>query len=404
MESEGTVVTWDAFKGKFFHKYFPADLRRKKEMEFLRLEQGDMSVGRYAAKFEELARFCPYSALEMDGRSKCSKFESGLRPKLKTMFGHQEIADFPTLVNKCRMYEDDLAAAEVVIPRVNHLRNFGPQRNHTQDKGKGKRFEDNRRPYEAPTSYRGRNDQGSKSSDIPSGGGSTPLCNKCGGFHYGRACPRQGTMVEWLPREVQGHQVLMIQLKNLYPSSDTLNDVPAGVNPIDGPAVISVLGFSLERENCRLGERGSPGRVKYWAILKDSRLSESGLAWARKVAFRTCRGCLVIPHTTSGRSSESPYHIGGGKSRNPWGAAIGSERGEKEMKIRFVKPSLYFYNWALLPRRETHDILIFQTRALSPGRYSLAQARISQHAQDFSRSSDAFLAWARLPEFPISKH
>ncbi|KAF1876914.1 hypothetical protein Lal_00033839 [Lupinus albus] len=41
---------------------------------------------------------------------------------------------------------------------------------------------------------------------------------------------------------------------------------------------ISTLGVSLERENCRLGERGSPGRVKSWAILKDSRLSENCLA------------------------------------------------------------------------------------------------------------------------------
>ncbi|KAF1872203.1 hypothetical protein Lal_00039364 [Lupinus albus] len=47
---------------------------------------------------EELARFCPYSKLEVDGRSKCSKFESGLKPMLKMMFGHQEISDFPTLV------------------------------------------------------------------------------------------------------------------------------------------------------------------------------------------------------------------------------------------------------------------------------------------------------------------
>ncbi|KAF1864851.1 hypothetical protein Lal_00031814 [Lupinus albus] len=39
-----------------------------------------------------------------------------------------------------------------------------------------------------------------------------------------------------------------------------------------------VLGVSLERENCRLGERGSPGRVKSWAILKDSCLSENCLA------------------------------------------------------------------------------------------------------------------------------
>ncbi|KAF1877110.1 hypothetical protein Lal_00033560 [Lupinus albus] len=121
-------------------KYFPADLKRKKEMEFLRLERGNMSVGEYAAKFEELARFCPYAELEVDGKSKCSKFESGLKPKLKSMSGHQEIADFATLVNKCRMYEDDLAADEVATPKVIPPKNFEPQRNFSHGKGKGKGF------------------------------------------------------------------------------------------------------------------------------------------------------------------------------------------------------------------------------------------------------------------------
>ncbi|KAF1877044.1 hypothetical protein Lal_00033597 [Lupinus albus] len=85
-----------------------------------------MSVGDYAAKFEELARFCPYSELEVDVRSKCSKFESDLKPKLKSMFGHQEMADFPTLVNKCRMYEDDLAADDAAAPKVIPPENIGP--------------------------------------------------------------------------------------------------------------------------------------------------------------------------------------------------------------------------------------------------------------------------------------
>ncbi|KAF1860155.1 hypothetical protein Lal_00033753 [Lupinus albus] len=93
-------------------------------MEFLRLEQGDMLVGEYAAKFEELVWFCPYSELEVDEWSKCSKFESGLRPKLKKMFGHQEIADFATL--------DDLKKDEVATPKSIPPRNYGPQRNHMQ--------------------------------------------------------------------------------------------------------------------------------------------------------------------------------------------------------------------------------------------------------------------------------
>ncbi|KAF1864609.1 hypothetical protein Lal_00039239 [Lupinus albus] len=55
---------------------------------------------------------------QVDGRSKCAKFESGLKPKLK-MFGHQEIFDFPTLVNKCRMFEDDMRMDDVAINKPN---------------------------------------------------------------------------------------------------------------------------------------------------------------------------------------------------------------------------------------------------------------------------------------------
>ncbi|KAF1894418.1 hypothetical protein Lal_00027115 [Lupinus albus] len=43
--------------------------------------------GEYATKFEELAIYCPYYELEVDGQSKCAKFESSLKPKLKMMFG-----------------------------------------------------------------------------------------------------------------------------------------------------------------------------------------------------------------------------------------------------------------------------------------------------------------------------
>ncbi|KAF1898788.1 hypothetical protein Lal_00035547 [Lupinus albus] len=177
METEGQLISWSTFKTKFLHKYFPADLKRKKEMKFLKLEQGNMSVEEYAAKFEELARFCPYSELEVDGRSKCSKFESGLKPKLKRMFGHQEIADFATLVNKCRMYEDNLKAVEVVTPETNFPRDYGPQRNHRQGRGK-ERVEDDRKPYAAIIIHRDRSFQRSSPLTVPTKGVSTPICNK----------------------------------------------------------------------------------------------------------------------------------------------------------------------------------------------------------------------------------
>jgi len=64
-------------------KYFLEDLRRRKEVEFLNLHQRTMFVGEYAAKFDELSKFCPYFHDKVYECSRCSKFESGLRPDIK---------------------------------------------------------------------------------------------------------------------------------------------------------------------------------------------------------------------------------------------------------------------------------------------------------------------------------
>jgi len=53
------VVTWKLFSEEFLGKYFPNDVRNK-EIEFLELKQWSMTVAEYAAKLEELSRFCPY--------------------------------------------------------------------------------------------------------------------------------------------------------------------------------------------------------------------------------------------------------------------------------------------------------------------------------------------------------
>ena len=51
---EAGAVTWTVFKKSFLEKYFPEDIRNKKELEFMNLTQGSMNVGEYYAKFEEL--------------------------------------------------------------------------------------------------------------------------------------------------------------------------------------------------------------------------------------------------------------------------------------------------------------------------------------------------------------
>ena len=49
LEQDGAVVTWAVFTREFLNRYFPEDVRGKKEIEFLELKQGNMSVTKYAA-------------------------------------------------------------------------------------------------------------------------------------------------------------------------------------------------------------------------------------------------------------------------------------------------------------------------------------------------------------------
>lgn len=59
MEVDGTEITWTVFNTKFLEKYFPPDVRSKKEIEFLEVKQGNMVVDEYNAKFVELVKFSP---------------------------------------------------------------------------------------------------------------------------------------------------------------------------------------------------------------------------------------------------------------------------------------------------------------------------------------------------------
>jgi len=60
VEAGGEVVTWARFKSEFLWKYFPEDLRTKKEVVFLSMKQENLSVAEYSAKFKKLSWFCSY--------------------------------------------------------------------------------------------------------------------------------------------------------------------------------------------------------------------------------------------------------------------------------------------------------------------------------------------------------
>jgi len=110
LEHDGAEVTWAVFRREFLDRYFPEDVRGKKEIEFLEFKQGDMSVTEYAAKFVELAKFYPHYTAETAEFSKCIKFENGLRADIKQAIGYQKIRNFSKLVSSCRIYEEDTKA------------------------------------------------------------------------------------------------------------------------------------------------------------------------------------------------------------------------------------------------------------------------------------------------------
>src|ERR1044072_3143671 len=79
LAQENQEITWPVFKVAFLAKYFPEDVKGRKEVEFLELKQGNMTVGQYAAKFEELAQFLLSYRNAADENSKCIKLGNGLR-------------------------------------------------------------------------------------------------------------------------------------------------------------------------------------------------------------------------------------------------------------------------------------------------------------------------------------
>ncbi|XP_058721834.1 uncharacterized protein LOC131593372 [Vicia villosa] len=172
LEVAGEEITWIVFRREFLRKYYPEDVRGKKEIEFLELKQGNMSVIEYAAKFTELAKFYPYYEGAGAEFSKCIKFENGLRSEIEKAVGYQKIRIFVDLVDSCRIYEEDSKAHYKII-----------------SERRGKQHQNRGKPYNTPTD-KGKNN--AVDAKKPSGGGAptSVQCYRCGVIgHRANECP-----------------------------------------------------------------------------------------------------------------------------------------------------------------------------------------------------------------------
>ncbi|XP_021801634.1 uncharacterized protein LOC110745800, partial [Prunus avium] len=97
------IATWVAFEMIFLEKYFPETMKTMKVREFTNLYQGDMTVGQYQAKFEELMHFAPY--IIPDESAKAKKFEEGLRLEVKEKVKLFKLKKYAEVVDRALMAE-----------------------------------------------------------------------------------------------------------------------------------------------------------------------------------------------------------------------------------------------------------------------------------------------------------
>lgn len=89
-------MAWEQFEVMFNDQYFPPSYREEKALEFMSLQQGDMSVREYEARFNDLSRFAP-SLVESE-HMRSLKFERGLKNSVRRSLVALRLRNFQDLV------------------------------------------------------------------------------------------------------------------------------------------------------------------------------------------------------------------------------------------------------------------------------------------------------------------
>ncbi|XP_017426270.1 uncharacterized protein LOC108334848 [Vigna angularis] len=180
MADTQSLISWEVFRSKFYEEYFPNSVRFAKEVEFLQLVQGGMSVSEYTNKFKHLVRFNTMATSE---EWQCRKFENGLRSDLKLLISSLCIRSFPAMVERAKVLEKNVAEVEQQKKQQQTVRGAIISRNAL-----GQR----RNPYTRPVLTASSSGTPSQSmvAVVQSGQPGIVTCFQCGGPHYWSSCPQ----------------------------------------------------------------------------------------------------------------------------------------------------------------------------------------------------------------------
>ncbi|XP_016168911.1 uncharacterized protein LOC107611510 [Arachis ipaensis] len=108
LHQQNVSITWALFREAFYKKYFFESIKEVRELEFLQLKQGSMTIAEYTSKFEELCKFSRMSkgAPESYEGWKCVKYEVGLREDIRRAVAPLETRRFSELVDNVRVVEE----------------------------------------------------------------------------------------------------------------------------------------------------------------------------------------------------------------------------------------------------------------------------------------------------------
>jgi len=105
------MLTWNQLKVLMDAQYYPRDVRRVKEREFLCLKHGEISVMEYAAKFNELSRFTPNQVATKEMRM--DHFEQRLRGKAKQIIAGYTYGSFQEMYQKAMKISRIISETEI---------------------------------------------------------------------------------------------------------------------------------------------------------------------------------------------------------------------------------------------------------------------------------------------------
>ncbi|KAK3026079.1 hypothetical protein RJ639_040537 [Escallonia herrerae] len=120
---EGVPSTWEKFKREFTNKYVPVGTQEKREVNFIKFEQRNMSVSVYESQFTDLARFCPH-LMDTEER-KVRKFVKGLNKDLQDKLVPLQLQTYMAVVDRALAIENDLEEQKNVDTKLFKVPSYG---------------------------------------------------------------------------------------------------------------------------------------------------------------------------------------------------------------------------------------------------------------------------------------